>query len=234
MAKHKRKARRALGQTSLVTYDYSSGSKKIVGLSKAGKWTVGLIAAGALAWLLWPKGPKASEATKKAVEGAKANAAKTGSKYTIQKGDSWSKIAEKTYGDYRWWPALWDANRVGARFMNPDMVRVGEVVVVPALPTSDESFKNVVFARAEAEKNWAADKAKAAAAKKPFKAERPKAFLEATPIPASGQGVLPVMPAPQGPVLPVAPAPTGPVLPPSTEDQMNALEAEMKKQLPTR
>ena len=226
MAKRKR-SRRSLGQTDVVSYDYTK--PKIVGLSKTGKIVAGLLAAGALAWLLWPKGPKATESTKKAVEGAKVNAAKTGSKYTIRAGDSWSKLAEKTYGDYRWWPALWDANRVGDKFMNPDKIRVGEVVLVPALPISDEVFKKLVFERAEAERAWAADKAKAVAAKKPFKTERPKPFFEATPIPASGQGVLPVMPAPEGPVLPVAPAP--PALPQSTEDQMADLEAQLKKEL---
>lgn len=247
MAKRK-KARRSLGQTNLVTYDYSSGSKRITGLSKTGKWAVGLIAAGALAWLLWPKGPKVTEASKKAVEKAKANAAKTGSKYTVVRGDSWSKIAEKVYGDYRWWPALWDANRMGDKFTNPDALKVGEVITVPALPTSDAAFKGAVFNRAAAERAWAAERAKAAAAKKAFKTPVPPVLLEATTLPAvattpvtveasSGGGALP-------PALPPAGGTTGSttekklpslVIPPQdTESQMNELESRMQETLSNR
>lgn len=245
MAKRKR-SRRSLGQTDLVTYDYSA--KKVVGLSKTGKIVAGLLAAGALAWLFWPKGPKVSDASKKAVEKAKANAAKSGSKYTVKKGDSWSAIAEKTYGNYRWWPALWDANRTGDKFTNPDALKVGEVITVPALPTSNEAFRTAVFARAEAERQWSLERAKAAAAKKSFKVERPPLLLEATSLPAvstepmtaevTGGAVPSVLP----PALPPATSSTANqklpslVIAPedSTEKQMNDLEASLRADLSKR
>lgn len=74
-------------------------------------------------------------------------------KRTVAKGESWSNIAARAYGDYRWWPALWDANRMGAKYQDPGMLRIGDEIRVPVL-SQDAKYKAAIFARAEADRQW--------------------------------------------------------------------------------
>ena len=70
---------------------------------------------------------------------------------TVSTGESWSKIAKDSYGDYRWWPFLWDYNRSSStQLENPDNLLRGTTIKIPALPMDvDGSFKKAIFARAE-------------------------------------------------------------------------------------
>lgn len=51
--------------------------------------------------------------------------------YTVVKGDSLSKIAQRFYGHANKWRKLYDANRqtVGS---NPDLIKPGQVLTIPA------------------------------------------------------------------------------------------------------
>lgn len=48
--------------------------------------------------------------------------------YTVQQGDTLSKIAAKEYGDKNTWPALWWVNR--HTLANPDSLKVGQVLIL--------------------------------------------------------------------------------------------------------
>lgn len=62
----------------------------------------------------------------------KSNAAPQVSKtYTVQKGDSLSKIAKRTYGDAGKWKAIFDANR--DQIKNADLIHPGQVLKLPEL-----------------------------------------------------------------------------------------------------
>lgn len=74
----------------------------------------------------------------------------SGQKYTVEKGESWSNIASRVYGDFRWWPWLWDTNRSANRFTNPDVLAVGAVIDLPVAPPVDPAYKSAIFARAKA------------------------------------------------------------------------------------
>ena len=50
--------------------------------------------------------------------------------YTIESGDSLSKIAKKYYGDAMKWNTLFEANR--EVIQNPDLIYPGQVIRVPA------------------------------------------------------------------------------------------------------
>jgi nucleoid-associated protein YgaU len=49
--------------------------------------------------------------------------------YTVQSGDSLSKIAKHVYGDANKWHAIFDANRDKIR--NPDLIQPGQVLTLP-------------------------------------------------------------------------------------------------------
>lgn len=51
--------------------------------------------------------------------------------YTVEKGDSLSKIAKEFYGDYKKYPAIFEANR--PMLTNPDNIYPGQVLRIPAL-----------------------------------------------------------------------------------------------------
>ncbi|MBX2822180.1 MAG: peptidoglycan-binding protein LysM [Rhodothermaceae bacterium] len=51
--------------------------------------------------------------------------------YTVQKGDSLSKIAKEVYGDYMKWEALFAANKEVIE--NPDLIYPGQQIRVPEL-----------------------------------------------------------------------------------------------------
>jgi nucleoid-associated protein YgaU len=50
-------------------------------------------------------------------------------KYTVQKGDSLSKIAQEQYGDGKKWRAIFEANR--DQISNPDLIHPGQVLTIP-------------------------------------------------------------------------------------------------------
>ena len=49
--------------------------------------------------------------------------------YTVQSGDSLSKIAKHVYGDANKWRAIYDANR--DKIKNPDLIQPGQVLTLP-------------------------------------------------------------------------------------------------------
>ena len=57
---------------------------------------------------------------------APARARKT---YTVQKGDTLSKIAEHHYGSARKWRAIYDANR--DLIKDPDLIFPGQTLTIP-------------------------------------------------------------------------------------------------------
>ncbi len=53
----------------------------------------------------------------------------TGDSYTVQEGDSLSKIALRTYGDMFAWPKIWGANR--DQISNPNLIEPGMELEIP-------------------------------------------------------------------------------------------------------
>ena len=51
--------------------------------------------------------------------------------YTIEKGDSLSKIAKEVYGDFKKWEALFEANKEVIE--NPDLIYPGQRIRIPEL-----------------------------------------------------------------------------------------------------
>ncbi len=49
--------------------------------------------------------------------------------YTVQKGDSLSKIAKAQYGDASQWKKIYEANK--ERIKNPDLIQPGWVLTIP-------------------------------------------------------------------------------------------------------
>ena len=49
--------------------------------------------------------------------------------YTVQSGDSLSKIAKRVYGDANKWHTIFDANR--DKITNPDLIHPGQVLTLP-------------------------------------------------------------------------------------------------------
>ena len=49
--------------------------------------------------------------------------------YTVQKGDSLSKIAKREYGDAQQWRRIYNANRESIE--NPDLIYPGQVLRIP-------------------------------------------------------------------------------------------------------
>ncbi len=145
---------------------------------------------GVVAYLLWPKKAKAEKkappaatptpapaaggtepvgsfrdpATGVVIEGPKGEIG-VGIAYTVQRGESWSNIASRVFGDYRWWPFLWDYNRGnGTQFPNPDMLKVGDSISIPAATPADAAYREAIFERALAHRQYWVDKAAGKAA----------------------------------------------------------------------
>jgi len=73
--------------------------------------------------------------------------------YMVKRGDTWSGIASRLLGDYRWWPALWIANRPNAKFANPDTLNPGDQIQLDArIPQSAD--KKSIFSMAAADLVW--------------------------------------------------------------------------------
>jgi LysM repeat protein len=58
-----------------------------------------------------------------------AAAADSARSYTVQAGDSLSKIAKREYGDANKWNAIFEANR--DKIKNPDLIHPGQVLTIP-------------------------------------------------------------------------------------------------------
>lgn len=56
-------------------------------------------------------------------------------RYTVEAGDTLSHIAQRFYGKAGRWRAIFDANR--DQLDDPDLIRPGQVLVVPALDDND-------------------------------------------------------------------------------------------------
>jgi nucleoid-associated protein YgaU len=54
--------------------------------------------------------------------------------YTVVAGDSLSKIAKHFYGDANQWQKIFQAN--GDKIKNPDLIHPGQVLTIPAAPSS--------------------------------------------------------------------------------------------------
>ena len=54
--------------------------------------------------------------------------------YTVVAGDNLSKIAKRFFGNANRWHEIFEANR--DQISNPDMIRVGQVLKIPAAPAS--------------------------------------------------------------------------------------------------
>jgi nucleoid-associated protein YgaU len=65
------------------------------------------------------------------VESGSSSTAATpsGRSYTVQKGDSLSKIAKREYGDAQAWRRIYEANRDAIE--NPDLIYPGQVIRIP-------------------------------------------------------------------------------------------------------
>jgi hypothetical protein len=77
-----------------------------------------------------------------------------GTRYTVRSGESWSNIASRTYGDYRWWPFLWDTNRSPTKYVDASALAVGDAIELPASTPTDPAYKSAIFARAKAYSEW--------------------------------------------------------------------------------
>jgi nucleoid-associated protein YgaU len=56
-------------------------------------------------------------------------ASPAGRSYTVQNGDSLSKIAKREYGDAQQWRRIYEANR--DLIQNPDLIYPGQVFRIP-------------------------------------------------------------------------------------------------------
>jgi nucleoid-associated protein YgaU len=79
-----------------------------------------------------PTAPKADFSNvESGVESTAPIAAQT---YTVNKGDTLSKIAKEFYGSANRWHEIYDANR--DQISNPDLIRPGQVLKIPTGATS--------------------------------------------------------------------------------------------------
>jgi nucleoid-associated protein YgaU len=63
-------------------------------------------------------------------EAAAAPSASASRSYTVQAGDTLSKIAKQFYGNANEYPKIFEANR--DKLANPDKIQVGQELVIPA------------------------------------------------------------------------------------------------------
>jgi len=75
-----------------------------------------------------PTAPKADFSN---VQSGVASTAPTATQtYTVNKGDTLSKIAKEFYGSANRWHEIFDANR--DQISNPDLIKPGQVLKIPA------------------------------------------------------------------------------------------------------
>lgn len=153
------RSRRRLGASDMAVFDPSRPSR-VIGFNWRNPWVIGGAAAavGLVAWLAFGRKKKPA-ATKQVATSTPAAlpppSAVSGTRIRAASGDSWSSIARRNYGNEKWWPALWDANRSGgAKFRDPGLLRAGDEVELVNLPVNDAAFRAAVFARADAYRQW--------------------------------------------------------------------------------
>lgn len=73
-----------------------------------------------------PTAPKADFGNVQSGVSSTASAAQT---YTVNKGDTLSKIAKEFYGSANRWHEIFDANR--DQISNPDLIQPGQVLKIP-------------------------------------------------------------------------------------------------------
>jgi len=66
--------------------------------------------------------------------GAVSTAPAEAQTYKVVAGDNLSKIAKRFFGNANRWHEIFEANR--DQISNPDMIRVGQVLKIPAAPAS--------------------------------------------------------------------------------------------------
>jgi len=74
--------------------------------------------------------PKADFSDVESGSSSTASSAAGGRTYTVQKGDSLSKIAKREYGDAQQWRRIFEANR--NLIENPDLIYPGQVLHLPS------------------------------------------------------------------------------------------------------
>jgi len=57
-----------------------------------------------------------------------------GRQYTIADENSLSQIAARAYGDFTLWPRIWEANQFKLKSGDPNIIFLGEVIIIPLLP----------------------------------------------------------------------------------------------------
>jgi nucleoid-associated protein YgaU len=73
--------------------------------------------------------PKADFSDVESGSSSTASTPAAGRTYTVQKGDSLSKIAKREYGDAQSWRRIYEANR--NTIQNPDLIYPGQVIRIP-------------------------------------------------------------------------------------------------------
>ena len=58
-----------------------------------------------------------------------------GASYTVQRGDSLSRIAKRELGSYNLWSVIYEANR--DQLSNPNVIRLGQVLTIPGSQTAE-------------------------------------------------------------------------------------------------
>ncbi|MEO8199793.1 MAG: LysM peptidoglycan-binding domain-containing protein [Gemmatimonadota bacterium] len=78
-----------------------------------------------------PNKPKADFSDVESGSSSTAPSAPTATRtYTVEKGDSLSKIAKHTLGDAKHWKRIFEANR--GIISNPDLIYPGQVLTIPS------------------------------------------------------------------------------------------------------
>lgn len=76
-----------------------------------------------------PRAPAADFSGVTSGESTSAPDRSAGRTYTVQGGDSLSKIAKSQYGDASQWKRIYEANR--DKIKNPDLIRPGQELTIP-------------------------------------------------------------------------------------------------------
>ena len=79
-----------------------------------------------------PPAPKADFSNVQS--GVASTAPSAAQTYTVNKGDTLSKIAKEFYGSANRWHEIYDANR--DQISNPDLIKPGQVLKIPTGATS--------------------------------------------------------------------------------------------------
>jgi nucleoid-associated protein YgaU len=70
--------------------------------------------------------------------------------YTVRRGDSLSRIAQREFMTEELWPFLWDINRTATQFAVPDALEIGQTIYVPTRGSTNRAY----YTRFDAHKTW--------------------------------------------------------------------------------